>query len=370
MATDSRFGASGRTDASGFTIDSKVYIGTGRVGSDYRKDLWEFDLSTNTWSQKADFPGNPRHSAVAFSVGGIGYLGFGKTYEGFYGAGMDLWAYNNITNVWAAKSSEQSAAGKVNTAGFVIGKSYYKVGGYCGNWRSNNIVEYNTITDKWLYKKSFPADRALEDAVGFSIDGKGYIITGGYSTLPGNEVWEYDSNLDTWTRKKDFPGLPRKNAMGFAIGSKGYVGGGFDGRIPSYYGTWDQLNVARTNRFNDFWEYTPSTDSWVRKEDIPGNTYSDVNPDPGNPIKWAKSGSVGLRVLDKGIIVTGETSMEENGIRQGWIYTPSYNYIWSANRETTPSITVRSPGTYTVTSSNNIVSFCTQNASSIVPLCQ
>ena len=55
------------------------------------------------------------------------------------------------------------------------------------------------------------------------------------------DFWEYDPALNTWTQKADYGGTGRKNAVGFYIGSKGYIGTGWDGMGDSYD--------------KDFWEY-------------------------------------------------------------------------------------------------------------------
>ena len=58
---------------------------------------------------------------------------------------------------------------------------------------------------------------------------------------------------DTWTRKADFGGGKRGYAVGFSIGSKGYLGTG--------------------NNFSDhddFWEYDPATNVWTQKANFGG----------------------------------------------------------------------------------------------------
>ena len=42
------------------------------------------------------------------------------------------------------------------------------------------------------------------------------------------DFWEYDPIANTWTQKADFGGTARAVAVGFSIGSKGYIGTGFD----------------------------------------------------------------------------------------------------------------------------------------------
>ena len=40
------------------------------------------------------------------------------------------------------------------------------------------------------------------------------------------DFWEYDPATNTWTQKADFGGTTRSVAVGFSIGSKGYIGTG------------------------------------------------------------------------------------------------------------------------------------------------
>ncbi len=72
------FGGTARYSAVGFSIGSKGYIGTGDDGwSSIAKDFWEYDPAANTWTQKADFGGTARDCAVGFSIGSKGYIGTG-----------------------------------------------------------------------------------------------------------------------------------------------------------------------------------------------------------------------------------------------------------------------------------------------------
>lgn len=66
-------------------------------------------------------------------------------------------------------------------------------------------------------------------AVGFSIGSKGYIGTGQDACGYKNDFWEYNPADNSWTQKADFGGGGRVAAVGFSIGSKGYIGTGNDG---------------------------------------------------------------------------------------------------------------------------------------------
>src|SRR5258708_1291783 len=100
-----------------------------------------------------------------------------------------------------------------------------------------------TYADSWVQKANF-GGFARVSATSFGIGGYVYIGTGlGYrydSTYHyTNDFWEYDQGSNTWTQKANFGGTARESASGFAIGTKGYIGTG-----------WDSSGVR-----NDFWEY-------------------------------------------------------------------------------------------------------------------
>jgi hypothetical protein len=73
-----------RSDAVGFSIGTKGYLGTGYDGTERLKDFWEYDPGRNAWTQKADLPGVARNGATGFATDTKGYLGtFGENRLGF-----------------------------------------------------------------------------------------------------------------------------------------------------------------------------------------------------------------------------------------------------------------------------------------------
>ncbi len=183
----------------GFSIGTKGYIGTGYTGipsnSDYR-DFWEWDQTTNVWTQKADFGGNARGLAVGFSIGNKGYIGTGISYDSPSNIYKDFWEWDQTTNVWTQKAD------------------------FAGTSRFA--------------------------AVGFSIMNKGYIGTGINYGSPSNiykDFWEWDQAANVWTEKSNLEGDARSNAVCASIGNKAYIGTGMGG---------NSLGLQ------DFWEYDPS----------------------------------------------------------------------------------------------------------------
>src|SRR6516164_997902 len=82
----------------------------------------------------------------------------------------------------------------------------------------------NTYAQNTWKPKAACGGPGREGAVGFSIGSKGYIGTGlNSSSIPSTyfrDFWEYDPATDAWTQKADFGGTVRGTATGFSIGNK------------------------------------------------------------------------------------------------------------------------------------------------------
>ena len=131
--------------------------------------------------------------------------------------------------------------------------------------------EYDPDTDAWTQKADF-GGTVRAGTASFSIGTKGYIGTGYNDPIVYNDFYEYDPDTDAWTQKADFGGTARHGAVGFSIGTKGYIGTGSD---------YSQ---------NDFWEYNPDTDVWIQRADFGGT---------------ARLSAVGFSIENKGYIGTG-----------------------------------------------------------------
>lgn len=238
------FGGTARAEAVGFGIGTKGYIGTGENGFGDYSDFWEYDPSGNSWTQKASFTAGTREGSVGFSIGSKGYVGVGSTFSGT--SSLEFWEYNPSTDSWSRKADFPGAT-RVLAAGFSIGsKGYIGIGkNYGGSGSYDDFYQYDPVTDTWLQRATFPGG-ARSAGAGFGIDTKGYIgtgITNNGSTI-FNDFWEYDQFLDTWTQKANFSGGVRLEDVGFSIGSKGYIGTGI-------------TSVTTVSCTKDFWEYSP-----------------------------------------------------------------------------------------------------------------
>src|SRR6516165_7737899 len=94
-----------RDNATAFNVSTKIgvssFAGLGSNPATYN-DWWEYNAVTNTWTQKADFPGTPRRGALGFVIGGFGYVCVCETGSAAHLA--DLWQYDPILDTWVQKS--------------------------------------------------------------------------------------------------------------------------------------------------------------------------------------------------------------------------------------------------------------------------
>lgn len=158
------------------------------------------------------------------------------------------------------------------------------------------IFLYSSIAQgPWVQKADF-GGISRNFAVGFSIGTKGYIGTGYDGTINQKDFWEWDQATNVWTQKADFGGTARQGAVGFSIGTKGYIGTG--------------------NNQKDFWEWDQATNVWSPKTIFGGagrsyavgfsigtRGYIGTGVDAGNTLKkdfweWDQSSNIWTQKAD------------------------------------------------------------------------
>src|SRR5690606_7173913 len=75
------FPGEARYSAVGFSVDGKGYVGLGYNGTNALSDFWEYDPTTDTWTDlTTSLPvDGARYGAIAFALGNHGYVGLGST---------------------------------------------------------------------------------------------------------------------------------------------------------------------------------------------------------------------------------------------------------------------------------------------------
>lgn len=224
-----------RHRSSALTIGNKGYMGLGHINSgtisQAYHDWWEFDPSTNSWTQKADYPLD-RFAVTGFTIGNKGYLGAGN--EQNFGDRAEFFEYNPITNIWTPKANFPIAAG--GNISFAINGI-----GYMGFGNNTGLYSYNPSSDIWNpVATSIPSS---DYASAFVINNKAYILP-----AFSNNFYEFNPSTGATTLKAPFIGDSRYAAVSFAVRNEGYIGLGW--------------SSASSDCVKDFYFYNPSTNFW------------------------------------------------------------------------------------------------------------
>ncbi len=234
----------GRGAAIALTIDGNFYYGLG--GNNYR-DFWRYNPGTKLWTQLANYPEVATVGCFGFSIGGKGYVGLGRS--NFSGQADPAWrvvrVFDPATGLWTQKS-DFPGSGRATPACFVInGIGYMGLGIGSGGYR--DFWKYDHVNDTWTQLNNFPGTGGGVTTT-FAANGKGYFCR-------GKEFWRYDPLADSWTRMADLPGL-MSDPSSAVTADHVYVFGGLT------------LVNGYPELIKEYWEYFPTTDSWIRRPDI------------------------------------------------------------------------------------------------------
>jgi N-acetylneuraminic acid mutarotase len=275
-----------REGAVAFGIGNKGYVALGADGLPF-SDLWEYDLTTDVWTKKADFPGDARYNAVAFSIGDKGYVGCGS--KEIFTTLKDFWEYNPATNSWT-RIADFAGTGRAGAVGLSIdGKGYIGLGRDAVGLK-NDWWEYVPGSNTWTQRADFIGD-AREAATAVTVGSKGYVGLGNKNSLSVlADFFEYNPANNVWVAKASFGGGGRAAAIGFAVNNQVVVGSGFNSSI---------------NPTKDFWKYDPSSNQWTQLIDL------DV----------ARFSGVGFTLSSTGFIISGQGASSAI-LKDVWKYTP------------------------------------------------
>jgi N-acetylneuraminic acid mutarotase len=169
-------------DAAGFVIGNKAYIGTGWSLSSgqfkNKKDLWEYNPLTDSWTPKSDFPSSARYAAAAFAIGVYGYMGLGSDDFNIY---QDFYKYDPTSDTWSAIANF-GGEGRYFSSSFALGSKAFVGLGLTANVNlKKDLWEYNPINNTWAQKADFPGIERLR-AIGIATTTHGYM---GMGAIPG-----------------------------------------------------------------------------------------------------------------------------------------------------------------------------------------
>jgi N-acetylneuraminic acid mutarotase len=346
------FGGGNRYVPFAFAINGKGYAGsgvtfTGSTANYTATDLWEFDPSTNLWTQKADMPDPCRSSAAAFSAMGGGYVTTGYTPTPV----KTTYRYDPVLNNWTQRADFGGTA-RYTAAAFSIGDDAFVGMGYSPLLK--DFWKYDSHSDTWTQVANV-GGTARQSAVGFAINNIGYVYGGAYNGGVSAELWAYNPSNNTWTQRSNMPGSGRYGASAVVVDGNGVVGLGTNG----------------TTIFSDFYAYDPVSNSWSSVPSLPaGARYGGASFSISNqgyfvggagsftPTANLKNDLWVLSMSPVAIIVSHEpTSCAGDTIKLTAATNSSYTYQWQLNYTDIPGATsfeydATVPGDYTVVVTN------------------
>lgn len=268
-------------NAQAFVIDGIPY-----VIDDESTVLWSYNVATDTWTERASYPGGAREGATVLVRQGKAYMGSGylNGYQNTY------YEYNPVTDTWSPGPTIWDGRGRKYAISFTLGDDAYLIGGEGPDDRTRYEIwrlgdESGPLPSDTLVQRNFMPAEARSKPIAFSIGDMGYF--GGGKNKQGTDLtdlWRYDPATDTWTERA---GMPASGMVGLSLNGIGYL-----------------MTPTATNNFH---AYDPVADAWT--------------PLPDRPNGAMKPGATGFAVEGRLYLWGGMPS----GGHQFWSYDPATN---------------------------------------------
>jgi len=176
-----------------FMINNQGYIVSGRKSNTVvSAKVWAFDPSTGQWTGKVDFPGAARWEAAGFVADGKGHVIGGMPCTPCSGFELsDHWEYDTANDSWTQRADHPGQKRR-RALGFSIGNIGFLMGGEIGNGTVlKDFWMYDPATVTWTQLHDFPGN-AVASATVFVIGQKAYIGTGFDHSGYRSDMWEFD----------------------------------------------------------------------------------------------------------------------------------------------------------------------------------
>lgn len=259
--------------AASTVLNGKLYV----FGGSYRLSNYEYEPSTQSWTRKADLPGNGIDEGGAAVINNMIYA-VGDPFDN------NIKIYNPLTDAWTTGAKIPTPRRFMAVAA-VNGKLYAIGGGDNNLYTVSTVEEYDPTTNTWVTKTNIPTARYGAAAV--VVNNLIYVFGGISDGGAKSTVEVYDPLTDTWQSKTP---MPRANGGAVAAIASGkiYLVGG-RGSYGQYLNTVD--------------EYDPATESWLSMTSM------------STPRAYAAGGAIGTNIyVVGGINETGSLASNEEAI--------------------------------------------------------
>jgi hypothetical protein len=108
-----------------FAISGYGYIGVGAYAGTLYSDFYEYNPEADSWTQKADYPGNGQDACSGFGLKDRGYIGGGSNQQTWF---SDFWEWEQATDVWTALEDFPGSPRAFGTGLEILNKGYMGMG--------------------------------------------------------------------------------------------------------------------------------------------------------------------------------------------------------------------------------------------------
>jgi N-acetylneuraminic acid mutarotase len=244
-----------------YMVGGLLYATTGPGG--WNNDILTYDINNDQWNT-TNYQHYPKDFIVhneCFTVNGKIYCIPGEdtlTYSTQFQSSGRVFEFDPASNTWTEKAPFPGQK-RFDPQGWVANNKIYIMGGNA-NQPLSDLWEYTPATDTWVRKADFPGTPTFYFAI-FPYNNKAFVFGGLFPKTYSDGLWEYDIQSDTWQHTPvDDRIIERFKPVYFTIGNKGYLLGGSI-RISSATGTdytdWDEswelnLDTRKWNRISNF----------------------------------------------------------------------------------------------------------------------
>lgn len=240
--SDIQFPGLERDDAVAFTLNNTIYLGTGNhSGFSESNRFYSYNTSTGIWKEVEEFPGAARQYASVEVSDGKAYLIGGI--DLFNNPLNDVWQFDPNIDQWTQKANFPGQPRWAATSFQIKGIIYYGTGKTLGNYL-NDFWKYDPLLDEWIQLKDISFLPRFE-TIGFSLYDDGFIGLGKDCTETiQSDLWCYKYSTDSWELKSDFPGGKRYYAKAEVLKGYAFVGTGENeiGEMPDDFWKYNPIN--------------------------------------------------------------------------------------------------------------------------------
>jgi N-acetylneuraminic acid mutarotase len=239
------------------TSGSKAYYGLGEnhpIGS--KGDFWQYDAVSDTWQKLQDMPNGARYWAIAFVIKNKIYVGTGGANSSATPFLNDFWEYNIDSNTWLKKRNFPGP-GRMQAVAYSQNQKGYVATGRGAGLNKADFWEYHPESDTWIQLPDI-GKNLFYGAFSFVLDSIPHIGLGAFD----NNLIYFNAADSTWQLLSDFDKINRENVISFCIGNKVYFGTGEDLNYNNYSDFWSfsprVLGLPQINQSFLDWKIFPN----------------------------------------------------------------------------------------------------------------